>query len=90
MTVYIDASDKLSSLDIYTRPDYITSEGDKIEYIKPIYIVYKHNEIVPKKLSAYDLSFTIKNSTINYIQSFLYDSDPISSSGTKTTVKDVM
>ena len=89
MTVYIDLNDTVNSLDIYEKP-IATITVDKVKLkMKPVYVVYNYKEETPSYLYPYTFSFTISdsNNSIDYIESYLYDEDPVTSSGTRTTVK---
>ena len=80
-TVYVDAADDLSSLDVYiTEP----LTGDT----QDVYFVYDYEEEVPSALYPYTFSFEIEDPTnsIKYIESYLWDEDPVSSRGTVTEV----
>lgn len=89
MTVYIDLNDTVNSLDIYEKPVTEAITDKAMLKTKPIYIVYNYTEETPSFLYPYTFSFTISdpNNSIDYIESYLYDKDPVTSSGTKTTVK---
>lgn len=92
MTVYIDLNDTVNSLDIYEKPVTEAITDKAMLKTKPIYIVYNYTEETPSFLYPYTFSFTISdpNNSIDYIESYLYDKDPVTSRGTTTTVKKEM
>lgn len=89
VTVYIDAGCKIESLDIYKRPVYENIEDGVAIKTLPIYIVYDYKEEIPTSLYPYTFELNISNipEDLNVIETFLHDKDPVTSSGTKTTVK---
>ncbi|GAL66875.1 hypothetical protein [Jejuia pallidilutea] len=83
-TVYIDAADNVTSIDVYATGSLIN--GDT----QGVYFDYNYREEIPNSLFPYTFSFTIANPSkaIKNIESFLWDEDPIGSRGTKTTVEE--
>lgn len=81
-TVFIDAADQVTSLDIYLTEELIN--GDT----QGVYIDYNYLEEIPESLYPYTFSFDIENPTnsITKIESYLWDEDPVGSRGTITTV----
>ncbi|GAB1857717.1 hypothetical protein MHTCC0001_25540 [Flavobacteriaceae bacterium MHTCC 0001] len=81
VTVYIDAADNLTSLDIY-KGNTVTNG------LLKVYIDYNYPEEVPVSLNTYTFSFQIPdtNNNITTIESYLWDEDPIGSRGTITEV----
>lgn len=89
ISVSIDANYEVESLDIYKNPMYEIVEGNMVIKTLPIYIVYNYKEEIPTSLYPYTFKLNIFNipEDLNVIETFLYDKDPVTSSGTKTTVK---
>ncbi|MEP3838576.1 MAG: hypothetical protein ABJM36_13060 [Algibacter sp.] len=83
-TVFIDAADNVTSLDIYLTEALIN--GDT----QGVYIDYNYIEEIPTSLYPYTFSFDVQDPTnaITKIESFLWDEDPVSSRGTITEVED--
>lgn len=90
MTVYIDAKTSITGLDIYQKDSYIEIVKGKPKTVKPIYVVYNYTEDIPSALYPYTFSFEMTKGSFNMIESYLYDEDPVTSRGTKTTVKNEM
>ncbi len=82
-TVYIDAADNVSSLDIYVTDSLIG--GDT----QGVYFDYNYMEEIPVSLYPYTFSFDIQDPTgaIQKIESYLWDEDPVGSRGTETEVQ---
>lgn len=83
-TVYIDAADIVTSLDVYITESLI--DGNT----QGVYFDYNYQEEIPTALYPYTFSVEIQDSTnaITKIESYLWDEDPIGSRGTKTDVED--
>ena len=81
-TVFIDAADSLSSLNVYISNSLLNGNT------QVIYFVYDYVEEVPQSLYPYTFTFQVTdpNNTISFIESILWDEDPVSSRGTVTTV----
>lgn len=86
-TVYIDAADAVTSLDIYLAHQ-ITGA-----HTQELYIAYDYKEVVPASLYPYNFSFELPvqshGHTIKTLESYLWNIDPISSRGTETTIQNV-
>lgn len=82
-TVYIDAADDVSYLDVYVTESLIG--GDTLG----VYFDYNYKEEIPDSLYPYTFSFDIEdsNNAIKKIESYLWDEDPVSSRGTETDVE---
>jgi hypothetical protein len=80
VTVYIDSADAVTSLMIYENLTNATPQ---------FYVVYDFAEEVPASLYPYSFTFpyTPCGQAPKTIETFLYDSDPITSRGTETTVQ---
>jgi hypothetical protein len=80
VTVYIDAKVSAESLLIYQNLN---------NPIPKFYVVYNYKEEVPTSLFPYSFKFDIqtKGAPMPTIETFLWDSDPIGSRGTETTVQ---
>jgi hypothetical protein len=89
MTVFIDSKATVNSLNVYKELGSSSVVNNKIITTKPIYVVYNYKEEIPEYLYPYTFNFTIADpdNTINRIESYLENIDPVTSSGTKTTVK---
>lgn len=82
-TVYIDAADDVTSLDVYITENLI--DGDT----QGVYFDYNYIEEVPSAVYPYTFSVEIQDPTgaIKNIESYLWDEDPEGSRGTETPVK---
>ena len=92
VVVYVDVDDAINSLNIYEKPTFNTTTDDVTITTKPLYIVYNAPEVDTKLLYKYSFSFTISDlkGSIDQIESYLEDTDPVTSRGTTTTVKKEM
>jgi hypothetical protein len=79
VTVYIDSADPVTSLMIYENLTNATPQ---------FYVVYDFAEEIPASLYPYTFTFpyTPCGQAPTTIETFLWDSDPIASRGTETTV----
>lgn len=89
MAVYIDVDDSINSLAIYEKPTVDTTGNGVTTTTKPLYVVYDCPEYDTGLLYEYIFSFTISdsNNSIDVIETYLEDTDPVTSRGTVTTVK---
>ena len=87
-TVKIDAAVTINDLQIYISNN-ISNDGDKV--LAELYVGYCYQEEIPAGLYPYTFTFQIASAsilgTISEIELYLYDEDPITSSGKKTTVQ---
>jgi hypothetical protein len=87
-TVKIDAAVTINDLQIYMNND-INSDGNYI--LAELYVGYCYQEEAPVSLYPYTFSFEIGTGstlgTISEIELYLYNEDPITSSGKKATVQ---
>ncbi len=79
VTVYINASEDIASLDVYLGQTLING-------FLPVYIVYDFTPVIPKKLSSYTFSYEILNVT-TALKTYAWNEDPETSRGTETTVQ---
>ena len=88
MTVYVDVDDDITSFGIY-QESMVNLEEENLKKVKPIYIVYDCPEVSTKLLYEYSFSFEVSDSkgSVNYLDSYLYDKDPVTSRGTVTKVQ---
>jgi len=84
VTVYIDSSVDVKSLDIYEFQNALSNSPQK-----SFCIVYDYKEEIPKSLNSYSFSFEIPsdNKSIKTIETCLWNEDPEGSRGTETTVR---
>ncbi len=89
MTVLIDSDATINTLDVYVKKRQTIGSGVTAITRLPLYIVYDYKEEKPTFLYEYTINFNILDvkGAIDIIESYLYDRDPVTSSGTKTTVK---
>lgn len=84
VTVYINSSDDVTSLEVYANPKITGS------HTKQLYIVYDYSDVIPTDLYPYSFSFDIDSAshghTVKTIESFLWNEDPEGSRGTETKV----
>jgi hypothetical protein len=90
-TVKIDAAVTINDLQVYQKEATL----DGVNVLKQLYIGYCYQEEVPSGLYPYTFTFEVSSQvtidgapqTINEIELYLYDEDPITSSGKKATVQ---
>ncbi len=87
-TVKIDAAVTINNLQVYVE-NGISMDGDKVLF--QMYVGYCYTEETPTSLYPYTFTFEIDSGstlgTISEIELYLYNEDPITSSGKKTTVQ---
>ncbi len=88
--ILIDANVSINSnnLDFFESPVIQNPDGT---IVKSLYAAYDYYEEIPEALVPYSFNFEIpaesRLGTINSIELYLWDEDPVGSRGTKTTVK---
>ncbi|WP_299684241.1 hypothetical protein [uncultured Dokdonia sp.] len=88
-TVKIDSAVTINDLQVYQK-DAIIDPNDNTKILKQLYIGYCYAEETPVGLYPYTVTFDIvagsSLGTISEIELYLYDEDPITSSGKKVIV----